>query len=723
MQFYKKSPEANNNNEYLRMTSLIKSDLINNLCFECGSKNPQYISINNAVFICKDCIVNHLSFPHDISQIIINDLYSLNLSEIKMLYLGGNRQLIHFINFDFPGLKQLPPEILYKTMAVDYYRKNLKFLVNGGKKPLKPGKTLAYDLVEFSNDFMSKKNEKYFNKTELDTIIEGKDEFDEKENNEDEETFNKKDNNLENDTKNESTMINTPQKNLTENNNNDNNDIISNNKDKDINNSEINNNNENKSFQNEKNDNNVNSNENNINNIIKKYTKKSIRNEYKNKLLNNKNEQMKENLNINEEIKFNTDKNISEIINNEENNSNNNLSNINSIKVSESNNNENNTENKINDNNNLNDDISGDDNTIKIVNGLINISRENDFSDFKSNKENNNDSLSYSIKEKLELEIKEKSDKKNKNTKSRNDIKRDIDFNNHKRNKTETDISRKKKDNENENNNDNMEYSNKSVKLKNKSKDKDNYHKKGKKEKYVFDEEDNDDINEDNINITIKKKNKDNNKSFKTIKNENKSSKSIIIKRQDFSLEEESEEEEEKNWKLNLTEIVPNRHLKARIKTSRIFNINNGDEERYKEIGNKTIKTKKITNKTEARDKYLTANEIIIKKDKKEKDKDKFFYNNKNSFNSGFINPLKYFQKSFQQKQNEKFDISSNSSNEEEESLEEEEEFDNKNRNGIKEKIGRRNKIVEIKTQRKKYNTYVDKKYSKDDSDDDEEVD
>ena len=50
---------------------------------------------------------------------------------------------------------------------------------------------------------------------------------------------------------------------------------------------------------------------------------------------------MKENLNINEEIKFNTDKNISDIINNEENNSNNNLSNINSIKVSESNNNEN----------------------------------------------------------------------------------------------------------------------------------------------------------------------------------------------------------------------------------------------------------------------------------------------------------------------------------------------------------------------------------------------
>ena len=700
MQFYKKPTETNNNDEYLKMTSLIKSDLLNNLCFECGSKNPNYISINNAVFICKNCIVNHLSFPHDISQIIINDLYSLNFSEVKMLYLGGNRKLIHFINFDFPGLKQLPPEILYKTFAVDYYRKSLKFLVYGGKKPLKPLQSLAYDLIEFSKDFTNKKSDKYFNKTELATIIEGKDEFDEKENNEDEDTFTKNNNNLENDTKNESTMINTPQKNLDENNNEDIN-----------NNSGINNNTENKSFQKEKNDNSINNNEKNINNIIKKYTRKSIRNEYKNKLLKNEKEEIKENLNINEEIKFNTDKNISEILNNEENNSNNNLLNKSDIKTTKSNNNENNTEIKNNDNNNLNDDISGDDNTIKIVNGLINISRENDISDFKSNKEYNNDTLSSLTKEKLEEEIKEKIIKKDKKI-SRNDNKSDIE---HKRLKTETDINKNKRKNVIDD------------KLKNKSKDKDHNYKKGKKEKYISDEEDNDndDINEDEIKITIKKNNKDNNnKSIKTIKNENKSSKSIIIKRQEYSSEEESEEEE-KNRKLNLTEIVPNRHLKAKIKTSRIFNIGNDDnKQRYKDFSDKKIKTQKIINKTERKDKYLNSNEITIKKEKKEKDN--FFYNDKNAFNSGFINPLKYFQKSFQQKQNEKFDISSNSSEEEEESYEEEEEFDDRNEKNIKEKIGRKNKIVEVKVQRKKYNTYVDKKYSKDFSDnesDEEEVD
>ena len=177
MQYYKKQKQSNNNNEYLKMTSAIKSDIINNVCFECGSEEPQYISINNAVFICKECIINHLSFSQEISQIILNDLYSLNLNEVKTIYLGGNRNLIKFINFDFPGLKQFPPDVLYKTLAVDYYRKNLKFLVYGGKKPVKPNDQIAYKLVEGSNNIIlspkiNRASEKYLNFTQLTPIIE-----------------------------------------------------------------------------------------------------------------------------------------------------------------------------------------------------------------------------------------------------------------------------------------------------------------------------------------------------------------------------------------------------------------------------------------------------------------------------------------------------------------------------------------------------------------------
>ena len=102
-------------------------------------------------------------------------------------------------------------------------------------------------------------------------------------------------------TKNESTLINTPQKNINKGNNNSaiintSNSLFS------------------KSFQNEQNKNN------NFNTIINRYDNINFVNEYKNKILDEGNEEIKNNLNINEEIKFNIDKNISEIvINNEEN--------------------------------------------------------------------------------------------------------------------------------------------------------------------------------------------------------------------------------------------------------------------------------------------------------------------------------------------------------------------------------------------------------------------
>ena len=100
MQFHKKNQENNINNEKIKMINTIQSDEINNVCFECGTNDPEYISINNGVFICKECVQDHFDFPHEISQIIINDLSNLNNNELKKLYLGGNKKLIEFINFD-----------------------------------------------------------------------------------------------------------------------------------------------------------------------------------------------------------------------------------------------------------------------------------------------------------------------------------------------------------------------------------------------------------------------------------------------------------------------------------------------------------------------------------------------------------------------------------------------------------------------------------------------
>ena len=79
------------------MIEEIKSEPINCVCFECGSNDPKYISINNGIFLCQECVHGLLQFTQEISQIILNDLFSLNNNEVKKLYLGGNKKLIDLI--------------------------------------------------------------------------------------------------------------------------------------------------------------------------------------------------------------------------------------------------------------------------------------------------------------------------------------------------------------------------------------------------------------------------------------------------------------------------------------------------------------------------------------------------------------------------------------------------------------------------------------------------
>lgn len=134
------------NDDYIKMIKETLKDSSNDNCVECGANNPQYISINNSIFLCKDCILNHLQLPQEASTIIKNDLKILNMDEIQYIYNGGNKKLLDFINNEFPKLKEFPPQKLYNTKAMDYYRKNLKYLTEGGSKPIKPGIKEAYEL-------------------------------------------------------------------------------------------------------------------------------------------------------------------------------------------------------------------------------------------------------------------------------------------------------------------------------------------------------------------------------------------------------------------------------------------------------------------------------------------------------------------------------------------------------------------------------------------------
>ena len=125
----------------------IYKDEMNNECFDCGKPNPDFISANNGVFICKNCMSIHYQFSDEVSLIIKNNLFLLNEEQINYIYFGGNRKLLEFINYKFPKLQEFEPEMLYKTQAMQYYRDNLYYLAEGGNKPIKPTDNCAYNLI------------------------------------------------------------------------------------------------------------------------------------------------------------------------------------------------------------------------------------------------------------------------------------------------------------------------------------------------------------------------------------------------------------------------------------------------------------------------------------------------------------------------------------------------------------------------------------------------
>ena len=110
-----------------------KNELENN-CFDCGSRNPELISINNGILICKACGINHMTFPPGTSILIDKEKGFLSEKDLQFLKYGGNKRLHEFILEQCPSLINLPKIILYTSPLINLYRKRLFTLVNMGYK-------------------------------------------------------------------------------------------------------------------------------------------------------------------------------------------------------------------------------------------------------------------------------------------------------------------------------------------------------------------------------------------------------------------------------------------------------------------------------------------------------------------------------------------------------------------------------------------------------------
>lgn len=128
---------SNNDDEMIDRNYFYEKDYENKLCVDCQAAQPEYVSINNAVLLCKSCSDVHNKLGHSISYIRkIDEGWDRLL--LNFMDRGGNNRLLRFTRQH--GIAELPIEIKYTIRFMQYYRLVIKSEVFADEPPEEPTK-------------------------------------------------------------------------------------------------------------------------------------------------------------------------------------------------------------------------------------------------------------------------------------------------------------------------------------------------------------------------------------------------------------------------------------------------------------------------------------------------------------------------------------------------------------------------------------------------------